>query len=111
MEAPRLKAGIWVAAALRLGQARGKPGMLLRRGDDDAGGILVILRGRSGNTLLSQFRDTHGRLAWMQATGPTPVDDQATESYVDKRIAFDGDLWVIEFEAPDYLPPFDGKII
>lgn len=111
MEAPRLKAGIWVAAALRLGHASGKPGMLLRKGDADAGGVLVVLRGRGGNMVLSQFRDTHGEPAWMRATGPTPVDEQATEHYVKKQLSYDSDLWVIEFEAADYLPPFEGKLV
>jgi hypothetical protein len=26
-------------------------------------------------------------------------------------LKFDPDLWVIEFDAPDLLPPFEGKIV
>jgi hypothetical protein len=26
-------------------------------------------------------------------------------------VHYDPDLWVIEFQAPDYLPPFEAKII
>ena len=111
MDEPRVKAGIWVSAALRLGHARGKPGMLLRRGDVDAGGVLVVLRGREGNMVLSQFRDAQGQLAWMRATGPTPVDERASELYVSRQISHDSDLWVIEFDAPDYLPPFEGRVV
>ncbi|HTJ90296.1 MAG TPA: DUF1491 family protein [Acidocella sp.] len=107
----RIKAGVWVSAALRLGAAGGKPGLVVRKGDADAGGVLVILHGRSGNVVLSQFRDAQGELAWMRGTGPEPVSDAATDTYVKKQVSYDSDLWVIEFDAADYLPPFEGKIV
>lgn len=111
MREPRIKAGIWVSAALRLGNGDGKPGMVIRKGDADAGGVLVILRGRTGNIVLTQFRDTEGELAWMRGTGPAPVAEDVTDVYVKKQVSYDPDLWVIEFDAPDYLPPFEGKIV
>ena len=107
----RIKAGVWVSAALRLGAADGKPGLVVRKGDPDAGGVLVILHGRTGNIVLSQFRDAQGELAWMRGTGPEPVNDAATDAYVKKQVSYDSDLWVIEFDAADYLPPFEGKIV
>jgi hypothetical protein len=111
MSEPRIKAGIWISAALRLGSAEGKPGMVIRKGDADAGGVLVILRGRTGNMVLTQFRDAMGELAWMRGTGAAPVNEEATDAYVRKQVSYDTDLWVIEFDAADYLPPFAGKII
>ena len=38
------------------------------------------------------------------------VSEAATDEYVAKQIRYDPDLWVIEFEAADYLPPFEGRI-
>lgn len=111
MREPRIKAGVWVSAVLRLGTLDGKPGLVIRKGDADAGGILVILRGRNGNIVLSQFRDANGELAWMRGTGPNPVSEGATDAYVNKQLSYDSDLWVIEFDAADYLPPFEGKVI
>jgi hypothetical protein len=111
MSEPRIKARIWVSAALRMGTADGKPGMIIRKGDPDAGGVLVILRGRTGNMVLTQFRDALGELAWMRGTGPAPVSEETTDAYTKKQISYDTDLWVIEFDAADYLPPFAGKII
>jgi hypothetical protein len=111
MGEPRIKAGVWVSAALRLGGIEGKPGMVIRKGDADAGGVLVVLRGRTGNMLLSQFRDINGELAWMRATGPAPVPEETADAYIRKQVQFDPDLWVIEFDAADYLPPFEGKIV
>jgi hypothetical protein len=111
MGEPRIKAGVWVSAALRLGGIEGKPGMVVRKGDADAGGVLVILRGRTGNVALTQFRDARGELAWMRGTGPEPVAEEATDAYVLKQVSYDPDLWVIEFDAADYLPPFEGKVV
>jgi hypothetical protein len=111
MSQPRIKAGIWVSAALRLGTVENKPGVVITKGDPDAGGVLVILRGRTGVMVLSQFRDPEGEVAWMRGTGPTPVTDEAADSYIARQRKYDSDLWVIEFDAPDYLPPFEGKVI
>lgn len=85
--------------------------MLLHRGDADAGGILVLLRGRDGVVILSQTRDSRGQPAWLRATGPDPVDDARADAYVERQVRFDPDLWVIEFEAPDYLPPFEATVL
>ncbi len=107
----RIKAGIWVSAALRLGMLDNKPGVVVRKGDADAGGVLVKLYGRTGCMVLSQFRDMAGDLAWMRATGPEPVDEQVADDYIAKQVRFDPDLWVLEFDAADYLPPFEGKLV
>lgn len=111
MAEPRLKAGLWVKMALRLADQAGRPGVVLRRGDADAGGVLVTLRGREGLVVLSQVRTTDGALAWMRATGPAPVDQAAVDAYVARAAKFDPDVWVLEFEAPDLLPPFEAKLL
>ena len=80
MSEPRVKAGIWVSMALRMGNARGQFGAVLRRGDADAGGILVVLRNRDGLAVLSQVRAADGEAAWLRATGPGAVDQQAADA-------------------------------
>ena len=111
MPEPRVKAGLWVSIALRLGDRDGRPGMVLRKGDPDAGGVLVVLRGREGMCALSQMRAADGSAAWMRATGAGPVDQETVDSYVARQVKFDPDLWVLEFEAPDLLPPFEAKLL
>lgn len=106
-----IKAGLWVAASLRQGDLVGKPGVLVRRGDPDAGGVLVKLYGRWGCVVLSQFRDQSGDLAWLRGTGIVPVSEEVAEAYIARQIKVDPDLWVLEFEASDEKPPFEAKII
>ena len=108
---PRLKAGIWVKAALRMADLDGRPGMVLRRGDPDAGGVLAVLRSREGLCVLSQMRTPDGARAWMRGTGAAPVDQAAADEYVARQVRRDPDIWVLEFDAPDLRPPFEAKIV
>jgi hypothetical protein len=111
MSDPRIKVGLWVQAVLRLGQSDGRYGTVIRKGDADAGGVLLVLRGHSGLTVLTQIRDASGDPAWLRGTGETPVEEPVADAYIAKQLKYDSDLWVIEFDAPDYLPPFEAKII
>ncbi|MDB5372860.1 MAG: hypothetical protein JWP04_1502 [Belnapia sp.] len=108
---PRVKASIWVSMALRLADIAGRSGAVLRKGDPDAGGILCVLRGRAGMVVLSQVRDAEGRAAWLRGTGTDPVDEAGADAYVARQVNRDPDLWVVEFDAPDLQPPFEGRLL
>ncbi len=107
----RVKAGIWVSMALRMGNGNGRYGAVLRKGDPDAGGVLVVLSARAGMCVLNQVSTAEGEPAWMRATGADPVTQETVDAYIVRRVKADPDLWVIEFESPDLLPPFEAKII
>jgi hypothetical protein len=102
---------MWVQAVLRMGQADGRYGTVIRKGDPDAGGVLVVLRGHAGLTVITQIRDATGQPAWLRGTGETPVEEPNADAYITKQLKYDTDLWVLEFDAPDYLPPFEALII
>jgi hypothetical protein len=102
MDEPRLK------AKLRQATVRGHFGAVLRPGDADAGGILAVLRGHDGLAVLAQIRSADGQLAWLRATGATPVDQPAADAYVARQLGYDSDLWVVEFETAGLDLPFDG---
>ena len=110
MEA-KVKAGIWVSMALRLADLAGRSGVVLRRGDADSGGVLCVLRGREGLVVLSQVRDAEGRQAWLRGSGAAPLDQVSADAYVERQVGRDPDLWVVEFEAPDLVPPFEARIL
>ncbi len=107
----RVKAGLWVSAALRLAFQDGRGGAVLRRGDADAGGVLLVLRGREGISVLSQMSGEGGERSWMRGTGAGPVTEDVADAYVARQVGRDPDLWVVEFDAPDLLPPFAGKVV
>lgn len=111
MSDARVKAKLWVQMALRMGDIDGRPGAILRRGDPDAGGVLLVLRGRAGLSVLSQVRAGEGEVSWMRGTGVAPVEQAAADAYVARQVGRDPDLWVVEFEAPDLLPPFEARIV
>jgi len=83
----------------------------VRRGDEDAGGVIAVLRARAGVVVLTQARTGEGDLAWLRATGAAPVDDRAADEYIARQTQRDPDLWVVEFECPDLTPPFAAKFI
>ncbi|MDB5413962.1 MAG: hypothetical protein JWR10_2297 [Rubritepida sp.] len=110
MEA-KVKAHIWVAMAIRMSDMAGRPAAVLRKGDADSGGLLCVLLGRGGQVVLAQARDAEGRPAWIRGTGADPVASDVADAYVERQVKRDPDLWVLEFESPDYLPPFEARII
>ena len=97
--------------ALRLADLSGRSGVVLRRGDPDSGGVLCVLRGREGLVVLSEVRDAGGRPAWLRGSGAALLDQAAADAYVERQVRRDPDLWVLEFETPDLVPPFDAKIL
>lgn len=107
----KVKAHIWVSMAIRLSDMAGRPAAVLRKGDPDSGGILCVLRGREGCSVLSQARDAEGRPAWLRSTGPAAVPEPDADAYVERQVKRDPDLWVLEFEAPDLKPPFEARML
>ena len=109
---PRIRTSLWVQAQLRVCDVRNIPLVVRRRGDPDAGAIvLLISRGASGVVALSQTRDEMGRLAWLRPLGTEPVADSKAEEFVARTIKRDPDVWVIEIEdnRNEYAP--DGPIL
>ena len=108
----RLKTKLVVQAAVRLCAVRAIPITVARRGDEDAGTILVKLNQRDlGCTVLAQTRGKSGELAWLRATGATPVDEPAADAYIARQVQRDPDVWVVEIEDREGRPVFVGPVL
>jgi hypothetical protein len=111
MEA-RLKSKLQVMAAVRLCAVHAIPIVIARRGDEDAGVILVKLNQlERGFTVLAQTRTGAGDLAWLRATGEAPVDEPTADAYIARQLKRDPDVWVVEIEDRQGRPIFTGRIL
>lgn len=111
-ESPRLKSSLWVQAQLRLCDSAVIPFVVMRRGDPNAGAILIKLdRGRHGFVVLARGYGVDGRRIWIRATGDQCVGEADADAYLARQIGFDPDVWVLAIEdaAGRYEP--DGQAI
>lgn len=112
MAEPRLKTGLRVAAILRRYDMQGIPAFQRRRGDADSGALIVKLAlGQGRAFVLIQTFDRDGRRAWMRQGGAAPIDDAAAEAAIDKAIARDPDLYVIEVEDAQGRLMLDAPVL
>lgn len=108
----RLPTEIWVKAHLRRCHAEAIPVMVLHKGDTNGGTVLLkVLQRDAGCRLLSQMRDMEGRLGWLSALGAGLVPETEADAYIERAVARDPDLWVIEVESRDGSHPFEGKLL
>lgn len=98
----RLATGLFVAALMRRVQEVGGSAMLLARGDDSAGGLIVVCAERGEIVkIIERGHDINDRLVWR------PIDLHMTHvgtvfnDYLLRRRNADPDLWAIELDTPD----------
>jgi hypothetical protein len=109
---PRLKSGLWVKALIRRYDGQAIPATVVRKGDADAGAILVkINRRERGCIVLNRVQDQAGALVWQHATGAAPVDEATADAYVARQVGRDPDLWVIEIEDRGREIVLDGTTV
>lgn len=109
---PRLKTRLRVQACIRACESRLVPAMVVRKGDPDAGAILVKVNAfGNGVTVLSQVTDAAGNPRWMPGTGADAVDEAAADAYIARQTRYDEDLWVVEIESRDGWHPFQDVML
>ncbi|MDQ2877530.1 MAG: DUF1491 family protein [Pseudomonadota bacterium] len=95
----RLPSGVLVSAMLRRVNDGGGFGVVLARGDDQAGAILVLAVERGGPArFVERGIGPDGRAGLVNA-GPVGADRAVLDTYWHKRRAGDPDLWVIELDV------------
>lgn len=112
MVEPRLKSDLRVAAIIRRYDRLGIGVYRRRRGDPDAGAILVkIALGQGLAILLTQTYDREGKAAWMRQGGPEPQPDETVEAAIEKAAARDPDVYVLEVEDREGRILLDAAVL
>lgn len=95
----RLTAKIEVSALIRRVAAAGGHAMLLRRGDPDAGAILLQLADRGVFAgFLERVLGPDGHYGW-RANGPKPpISSEELAGFLERRVRVDPDLWIVELD-------------
>ena len=98
---PRLKVQIWVQAQIRLCDVNLIQAVVVRRGDADAGAVVMrLIRGVQKSVLLRRQIQADGTSKWEPAGGAGELDDAAAEAYLAREIKRDPDLWIVEVDDP-----------
>jgi hypothetical protein len=97
--APELKTEIWASALIRTAAAAGAYAAVARKGDPDAGAVLVKVATLDGRArLYAPARDGEARIWLDLSAGPLGDDERNVDAYARKRAETDPDLWVVEIE-------------
>jgi hypothetical protein len=95
---PRLKSGIYVKAIIRRAETQGAQAFVVRRGAEEAGALFLKVSRLDGTCMvLNQARRGEGELVWTKPLGDS-TDDEKAQSYFDKQMKFDPDIWIVEIE-------------
>jgi hypothetical protein len=95
-----LKTQIWASALVRRAEVAGAFAAIVRRGDDDAGAVLVKVATLDGRArLYAPARNGEGERVWLDlSAGPLGVDERAVDDHARKRAQTDPDVWIVEIE-------------
>lgn len=100
-EEPRLRTGFWVQTQLRVCDLAAIPFVVLKRGDPDAGAVLLrIDKGLKGILVLAREVGADGTRPWRPALGDGPLPADEADAYIARQTARDPDLWVIDVDDP-----------
>lgn len=97
----KLKSSIWVSAYRRQCELRHVPCMMVARGDDTAGAVLLKMNGLDDRVIvLGQATAMDGSRIWRALTGPEPVSETDADALIAREKGRDPDIWVLEIEDP-----------
>ncbi len=109
----RLPTGLWVTAHVARCSSQGISVVVVRRGDPHRG-VVIVKEHRVGEGFraVTQARDPDGKLTWQRAHGDRWVPEAEVDGYIERQVAYDPDLWVIEIEMrPGDDDWFQGPVV
>jgi hypothetical protein len=99
MEEERLPAHLEVAGLLRAVDAAGGFGMVIKKGERDAGTLLVVCCENGTNCrAYERMPRPDGTRGWALSKSQDPEKSNEFSEYLDRRARQDSDLWVVELD-------------
>lgn len=93
----RLPAHVEVTGLIRAAEAKGGFGMVVKKGERDAGTLLVVCVERDGTSALyERMPQLDGTRAWTETKVQNLENKQEFEDYLTRRGRQDDDLWIVE---------------
>ena len=98
----RVTSKLLVSAIRRRAEAEGGYAMVLSKGDEISGAIIVALARRGMITcMMERGLAPDGRYSWLR-TGPEEGSQaEIFGAYIERRRSFDPDIWVLEIDSED----------
>lgn len=96
-----LKTSLWVSAEIRRCDGLFMPLMVLHKGDQDRGLVMIkqYIAGQ-GCLVYEQRRNMENRMGWHKPLGDDPVEEAKADDYINRQRQYDEDLWVLEIDDP-----------
>lgn len=100
----RVTTELWVSSIVRRAFSAGGFAAIARRGAAEAGAVMIVLRGRSGEARLfapapqtsyDEERPEERRFVEV----PAATDEEAVQARIGRELRFDPDLWVVDLEV------------
>ncbi|HUD27825.1 MAG TPA: DUF1491 family protein [Novosphingobium sp.] len=96
----RLPAHLEVAGLIRQVGVAGGFGMVLAKGERDAGTILLVLvHNGAGARIYERMPQLDGTRQWQCTRRHDPEKAEEFQAYLDRRKAQDPDLWIVELDV------------
>lgn len=112
MTEPRIKSQIRVQGWLRKCTAQGLHGAVVRRGDEDAGSIVLkINHFAAGCDVYVAVTAPDGSPGWMRALGGAAKPEREADAYIARQTKYDADVWVVEIEDPKGVFQLSEKVV
>lgn len=116
MTAPRITAELWIKAHIRRCNALAIPAMVVRRGDDTAGAIIIKINQLGPGCMVLapanslEGTDMDGGRQWRRAMGDELVPEAEADAYIARQLNMDPDIWVLEIEDREGRHLLEGLV-
>jgi len=98
----RIPSHLLVSGLVRAANACGGYAVLIKRGAEERGGIILICRENDREThLLELTLDFNDKMLWLPHNSGNQGSTVDLDKYLAKRQAHDEDLWVVELSIAD----------